>query len=228
MRMVGLRKPEEMAKEAGDLVQQGIKALKLKIGTGWKEDVERVRAVREAVGEKVFLKVDANQFYSVEEALRVASHLEPYRVETLEQPVQADDWNGMIHLAKNSPIPIEADQTVRTPSDALRVIRTGAAHVINTSPQKAGGILQAKRIADLCEAAGMPCIISNVAGCILNDAASIQVIAASRSAHLPCEVGESHRITGDPTHGLEVRDGEIAVPTAPGLGIEVIFPDYPK
>ena len=224
MRMVGLRKPEEMAKEAGELVQQGIRALKIKIGTGWKEDIERVKAVRERVGEKVFIKVDANQCYSADEALRVARLLEEFNVKTFEQPVQADDWDGMTYLTKNSPIPIEADQTVRSIADVIRVIRTGAAHVINTSPQKAGGILQAKRIADLCDAAGMPCILSSIAGCVLNDAASIQVIAASRSTHLPCEVGESHRVTGDPTRGLEVVNGEISVPTSPGLGVEVQFP----
>jgi L-alanine-DL-glutamate epimerase-like enolase superfamily enzyme len=223
MKMVGLRRPEEMAQEASLFLRQGIKALKLKIGAGWKEDVERVRQVREAVGEKLFIKVDANQAYSLEEALRVADAIERYRVETFEQPLSADDWEGMVELSKNSPIPIEADQTVRSASDALRAIRLGAAHVINTSPQKVGGIFEAKRIADLCEIAAIPCIISNVAGSLLNDAAACQVIAASRAAYLPCEVGEFQRISGDPARGLEIHDGKIRLPTAPGLGVQVEF-----
>jgi len=127
----------------------------------------------------------------------------------------------MVHVTSNSPIPIEADQTVRSLSDALRVIRLGAASVINTSPQKVGGILPAKRMADLCEAAGIPCIISNVGGSAINDAAALQVIAASLSTHLPCEVGEFERVTGDPVSGLEVRNGEIRIPDAPGLGVKV-------
>ncbi len=145
-------------------------------------------------------------------------------METFEQPLPADDWGGMVHLTKNSPIPIEADQTVRSISDALRAIRLGAAHVITTSPQKVGGILQAKRVADLCEAAGIQCIVSNVGGSLLNDAAAIQVIAASASTDLPCEVGEFQRVTGDPACGLEVRNGEICIPAEPGLGVEVAFP----
>jgi L-alanine-DL-glutamate epimerase-like enolase superfamily enzyme len=89
---------------------------------------------------------------------------------------------------------------------------------------KVGGILQAKRVADLCEAAGIQCIVSNVGGSLLNDAAAIQVIAASASTDLPCEVGEFQRVTGDPACGLEVRNGEICIPAEPGLGVEVAFP----
>jgi L-alanine-DL-glutamate epimerase-like enolase superfamily enzyme len=224
MRMVGLRAPEEMAKEASVLVQGGIKALKLKIGTGWREDVERVQRVREKVGEKIFIKVDANQAYRIQEALRVARRLEEFGVETFEQPLPADDWEGMVHLRKNSPIPIEADQTVRSVADALQAIRLGAAHVITTSPQKVGGILQAKKVADLCEVSGIGCIVSNVAGSLLNDAAALQVIAASGSTYMPCEVGEFERVTGDPARGLEVRDGEVSIPDRPGLGVEIAFP----
>jgi len=221
MRMVGLRSPKEMAEEGSRMVRQGFKALKLKIGTGWKEDLERVRQVRLAVGENIYLKVDANEAYTPLEALSLARHLEELQVGTFEQPLPAEDWEGMIHLTKNSPIAIEADQTVRSVSDALRAIRLGAAHVINTSPQKVGGIHQAKQIADLCEAAGIPCIVSNVASSLINDAAAIHVIAASLATHLPCEVGEFQRITGDPARGLEIQNGEIPVPTSPGLGIEI-------
>ncbi len=225
LRMVSLREPEEMAQEASALVQKGIKALKLKIGTGWKKDVERVRRVREAVGDEVFIKVDANQAYKFDEALRVARLLEPLEVRTFEQPLPAEDWEGMVELTKKSPVPVEADQTVRSVADVLRAIRLGAARVINTSPQKVGSILGAKCIADLCEAAGIPCILSNVGGSLLNDAAAIQVVAASFSTHLPCEVGEFERVTRDPANGLKVLDGEIHIPTASGLGVNVVFPE---
>ena len=226
MKMVGLKEPEGMAEEAIALVREGIKALKLKIGTGWKEDTERVRQVRKAVGDKIFLKVDANQSYSVQEALRVARAIEEFGVETFEQPVAADDWEGMIRLNQQSPVPIEADQTVRSVADALRAIRLGAASVINTSPQKVGGVSRAKQIADLCEIARIPCILSNVGGSIVGDAAAVQVIAASRSTHLPCEVGEFQRVIDDPATGLEIRNGELHVPTAPGLGVEVALGKY--
>lgn len=221
MKMVSLADPDSMAREAAAFVQGGIKALKLKIGTVWKDDVERVRRVREAVGPQVFLKVDANQFYGVQEALRVARHVEPYGLETFEQPVAAQDWEGMAFLTQNSPVPIEADQSVKSITDALRVIRMGAAAIINTSPQKVGGILPAKRIADLCQDAGIPCIVSNVGGSALNDAAALQLIASSLSTDLPCEVAEFERVQGDPACGLEIQDGTITVPGGPGLGMTV-------
>lgn len=219
MKMVGLKTPEEMARDSKELVDRGIKALKLKIGTGIQDDVERVRRVREAVGEKIFLKVDANQVYSLPIARRMARKLADYGIETFEQPLAADDWEGMAALCKDSPLPIEADQTVRTVKDALRAIRLKAADVINTSPQKAGGIHGAKLIADLCSAAGIPCIVSNVAGSVINEAAALHVVAAAASTYLPCEVSEFERIEGDPAQGIEVRDGEIAIPTSPGLGV---------
>lgn len=225
IRMVSLGDPAEMAQEAVGFVQEGFSALKLKIGTGVKEDVERVRRVRETVGDGIFIKVDANQAYRLEEALQVARGLEKYDVKTFEQPLRADDWEGMIYLTHNSPVPIEADQTVRSVADALRAIRLRAASVITTSPQKAGGVLRAKQIADLCEAAGIPCIVSNVAGSAINDAAAAQVVAASPSTFLPCEVGEFQRIEGDPASGLKVRDGEMEIPSAPGLGVEVNMPE---
>jgi L-alanine-DL-glutamate epimerase-like enolase superfamily enzyme len=149
--------------------------------------------------------------------------LAEFRVETFEQPLQADDWEGMIRLTRESPVPIEADQTVKSVTDATRVIRDGAAKVITTSPQKVGGIFRAKRIADLCEAAELPCIVSNVGGSRLNDAAACQVIASSAAARLPCEVGEFERLMSDPASGLEVRNGEIEIPTTVGLGVKVDF-----
>ena len=224
MKMVGLKTPGEMAEDSKALVGRGIKALKLKIGTGLKEDVERVKRVRDTVGENIFIKVDANQAYSLPEARKIARRLADYGCETFEQPLPADDWEGMISLSQDSPVPIEADQTVRTVKDALQVIRLKAAHIINTSPQKAGGISHAKLIADLCTAAGIPCIVSNVAGSRINDAAALHVIAAAASAYLPCEVSEFERIDGDPASGIEVVDGEIEIPSAIGLGVEVLSP----
>lgn len=224
IRMVSLSDPQAMAKEAVGFVQAGFGALKLKIGTGVNEDLERVRRVRETVGDGIFIKVDANQAYRLEEALQVARGLEKYDVKTFEQPLKADDWEGMIYLTHQSPIPIEADQSVRSVTDALRVIRLRAASVITTSPQKAGGVLRAKQIADLCEAAGIPCIVSNVAGSAINDAAALHVVAASPSTFLPCEVGEFQRIEGDPASGLKVKDGEIEIPCVAGLGVEVDMP----
>jgi len=223
MRMVGLKRPDEMAEEAVQLCRRGIKALKLKIGTGFEEDIERVRQVRAAVGPDVFLKVDANQAYGFAEALRVARELTNFRVGTFEQPFPADDWESMTRLTRESPVPIEADQTVKSVADAVRVIRDEAAKVITTSPQKVGGIFRAKRIADLCEAAGMPCIVSNVGGSRLNDAAACQVIASSAAARLPCEIGEFERLTADPAVGLEIVNGEIQIPSGPGLGVEIEF-----
>jgi len=219
MKMVGLKAPDEMAEECVALVENGIKALKLKIGSGYDQDRARVKKVRERVGAKIFLKVDANQAYDLALAKKMAHVLADCGVETFEQPLPADDWDGMVALTRESPVPIEADQTVRTAKDALEVIRRRAARIVNTSPQKAGGILEAKKIADLCEAAGMPCILSNVAGSQINDAAALHVIVASKAAFMPCEVSEFHRVTGDPASGLEVKDGVIAVPKRPGLGI---------
>ncbi len=166
---IGIKSPEDMAKEALSIVERGFKIIKLKVGTNVEEDIARVKAVRDAVGKDIRLRIDANQGWTVKQAIKALIEMDRYDLELAEQPVKWNDLDGMAVLTSTSPIPIMADETVHTPEDALRVVEIGAADYINIKLTKAGGLFKARRIAAISETAGIP----NMIGCMMEGGVSI-------------------------------------------------------
>ena len=160
---VGLESREETVKQARMLRGDGVTRIKIKIGGDQNEDVERIRAVREGLGMDFALTVDANQGYSVRQAIQVLKRLERYEVDFCEQPVHWRDIDGLAEVRKNSPVAIMADESVHSPRDALEVIKKGAADMINIKLMKSGGIGSARKIAAIAEAADIPCMV----GCMV-------------------------------------------------------------
>ncbi|MDW8126932.1 MAG: dipeptide epimerase, partial [Candidatus Bipolaricaulota bacterium] len=159
---VGIDEPERMAAEARVLVAAGFRAIKVKVGEEPRKDVARVRAVREAIGEGVRMWIDANQGWTRAQAVWALARLSEYGVEFVEQPVPAEDLEGMAWVRKRSPIPVMADESVHSPADALRAIRLGACDYVNIKLMKAGGLLRAKEIAAICKHAGLPNMIGGM------------------------------------------------------------------
>lgn len=220
--MTSLDNPEAMAEAAYQLTTEGISAIKLKISGNLNLDFERVANVRKAVGEDIFLKVDANEAYDVKSAIRLAKKLADLGVEVFEQPVPRFQMESLLEVKKQSPIKIEADQSVSSVMDAYRLIHYGVVDSINTSPLKAGGITEARRIADLCRIGGVGCVLGNTAGSMVGDAAALHLAASSAGISALCELGEFTTISGDPFTGLEIKDGMLRVPEGDGLGMQSI------
>jgi len=216
---IGIKKPEEMAKDAVELVSRGFRVLKLKVGTNPEEDLARVKAVRDAVGNSIRIRIDANQGWSVKTAVKVLNEMQRYDVELAEQPVKWNDIEGMAEVRMMSPIPIMADESVHTPEDALKVAMMEAADYINIKLTKAGGILKARRIAEISEAAGIP----NMIGCMMEGGISI-----TAAVHFAC--GMRNVVTSDLDSDISlkqdvVEDGSAKLengyripPDEPGLG----------
>src|SRR6266480_1077455 len=120
IKMVSVDTPEKMAEEAKQLARDGL-ALKLKVSGKIDKDLPRVAAVRKAVGDDVFIKIDANEAYDAKTAIRLAKGLADHGVEVFEQPVPRDQFDALWGVKKHSPIKIEADQSVRTVADAQMV-----------------------------------------------------------------------------------------------------------
>ncbi|HXG49967.1 MAG TPA: mandelate racemase/muconate lactonizing enzyme family protein [candidate division Zixibacteria bacterium] len=220
-RLMGMYPPREMAEKVKPLVSRGCSALKLKVGTTLAEDVERVKAVREAVGPSVMIAVDFNQVCSVKEAIRRIEAMEPYDVALVEQPVKAGDVKGMAEVKKRVRTRIMADESVNTVQDALRIIEADAADVISLKLPKLGGLLKARKAAALCEAAGVEYLVGTTPGSRLIDAANVHLAASLKDLALPCEIGEFERMADDPCTGLEIVDGFLAPPARPGLGVDL-------
>ncbi len=220
IKMISVGAPDAMAEEAQRLAAGGL-ALKLKMSGKLDQDLPRVAAVRKAVGDGVFIKVDANESYDTKTAIRLAKGLADYGVEIFEQPVPRDQFDALWEVKKHSPIKIEADQSVRTVADAQMVIKNRMVDAINTGIQKIGGIGAVRQIAELCELNGIRCALSNTAGSMVGDAAAVHLAAATPGIAPLCELGEFEVITGDPFFGLTVENGAISVPEGEGLGVSL-------
>lgn len=220
IKMVSVGDPEAMAEEAKRLVSDGL-SLKLKVSGKIDKDLPRVAAVRKAVGDGVFIKIDANEAYDAKTAIRLAKRLADLGVEVFEQPVPRDQLDALWEVKKHSPIKIEADQSCRNFADAQALIKNRMVDSINTGIPKVGSIGEVRRIAELCEMNGVRCALSNTAGSMVGDAAAVHLAASTAGISPLCELGEFEVITGDPFFGLTVDKGAITVPEGEGLGVSL-------
>ena len=159
---IGINTPEEMAATARAFVADGVETIKIKLGKKAKEDVERVRRIREAVGPDIRLRIDANQGWTYEDALYALGQMGSLDIQFCEQPMR--HWNDPLlpQLRKLSPVKIMADESVFDHYDAIRLIEAGACDYINIKLAKSGGLLEAKKIAEEAGKRGTPCMIGGM------------------------------------------------------------------
>ena len=128
---VSMLAPEAMVEAALRFKASGFDAIKLKLGGGLPLDVERVRAVRQAVGPDIALRVDANQAWDVTTAIQVLRQIAPYQIQYCEQPIPAAQFMDLPILRRQSPIPIMADEALFDHVDAFRLLRLEACDLFN-------------------------------------------------------------------------------------------------
>ena len=222
--------PEGMVKLCLDCMDRNVRAFKAKIGGVPEADAERLAAIRSAIGPDASLRADANQGYSVKEAIRLCRLTEKNDVnlELLEQPVAAWDIEGMANVRSSVDTLIEADESAYSIHDVMNIIRRGAADVINIKIGKAGGLLNGKKIAALAEAAGLKYVLGTAFGLAPKIAAKLQLAASSPVALDAVEFTElllHGSLAGGSiadAYSLPLdEDGCMQVPTGPGLGIEL-------
>lgn len=203
----------------GGYLAEGYVRIKLKIEPGW--DVEPVRAVRERFGDDVLLQVDANTAYTLRDTATLA-RLDPFDLLLIEQPLPEDDVHGHAQLARRIRTPICLDESVVSARSAADCIRLGACSIVNVKPGRVGGYLEARRIADVCSAAGVPVWCGGMLETGLGRAANA-ALASLPAFTLPGDVSASTRFYAeDITPPLLLTDGHLAVPTGPGLGIDPV------
>jgi o-succinylbenzoate synthase len=197
----------------------GYVRIKLKIEPGW--DVEPVRAVRERFGDDVLLQVDANTAYTLGDARQLAK-LDPFDLLLIEQPLPEDDMRGHAELARRISTPVCLDESVTSARAAADAIALGACQVINIKPGRVGGYLEARKIAALAAANGLPVWCGGMLETGIGRGANA-ALAACPEFTLPGDVSASDRFYArDITPPFVLDDGHIAVPTGPGLGVDVL------
>ncbi|MFC0524693.1 mandelate racemase/muconate lactonizing enzyme family protein [Pontibacillus salicampi] len=215
---------QDNIKEAEELIRKGYSSLMIKVGSATiKEDIERVRAIRQALGKEFPLIVDANQGWNAQEAIAFARQVENCDISLLEQPVPAMNYEDLKKVKESISIPISADESLFSKYDALRLINMKAVDVFSIKVSKHGGIYKTKEIMKLAEAFHIPCLMNSMIEGGITQAASLH-LGLSASGLYP--FGHAYfsptRLEMDITNYTEyISDGEVYKPILPGLGIEL-------
>jgi L-alanine-DL-glutamate epimerase-like enolase superfamily enzyme/ribosomal protein S18 acetylase RimI-like enzyme len=177
---VGVDSPAAMADAAAELAADGVGTVKLKLADA-AADVARVLAVRDRLaGTTVALRVDANQAWTPEEAVRVLAALSAagVRLELVEQPVAAADLVGLAFVTARSPYPVMADESVFTGDDVRRVADRQAADLVNVKLLKSGGLRGARDVVAACAETGLGLLV----GCMIEPEEGVAAAAALAAA----------------------------------------------
>jgi L-alanine-DL-glutamate epimerase-like enolase superfamily enzyme len=219
---IGIDSPQNMASIAVDYKRKGVRIIKIKLGKNGIEDVERIKQVREAIGDDVILRIDANQGWDYDTAVFVLQQIAKYNIEFCEQPMRSYNDYKLPELKNLSPIKIMADESVFDHHDAERLINANACDYVNIKFAKSGGILEAKKINAICEQNNIPCMM----GGMLESRVALTAFAHFASANNnikfydmdTCMLG--HKI--DPVIGGVKYNGYfVELPQAIGIGADV-------
>ncbi len=200
-------------------LQEGYRRIKLKIEPGW--DVEPVAAVRARFGAEMLLTVDANGAYTIAHA-RHLSRLDEHSLAMIEQPLDPGSLQRHAELARLIRTPVCLDEPIVSTETARQAIELGACSIINIKPGRVGGLIEAKRVHDLCRQRATPVWCGGMFDTGIGRAANL-ALAALPGFTLPADISPAGRhfdveLTSPPA---QMRNGCIAVPASPGLGVDV-------
>jgi len=216
---IGIAPVKETVELARDRARQGFRILKVKGGLDPDEDVRRVRAIHKALPHFT-LRLDADQGYTVQQALDVTRALEG-RLEMLEQPTPADDLDGLRQVTKHSPVPILADESVVGPASALEIAASRAADGMSVKLATCGGLRCARQVDTIARAAKMTTMVSCVNEPALLTAAGLSFALSSPNVRYGDLDGHLD-LVGDPTvPGFLLEEGWLIATDVPGLGCTV-------
>jgi L-alanine-DL-glutamate epimerase-like enolase superfamily enzyme len=219
LKMLGMGSAAFMAERAAQFAQQGYRFLKIKLGAGLSTDLERFKAVRQAVGSGVSFTADFNGAYDATTAIRVIDQLTPDGLTMVEQPVPADDIAGMALVTKSVQPLVLADQSVNNPEDVAKIAESKAAKAVSIKLLKLGGIRKSQAVVKACRSVRLACHVGGTGTTRLVEAAQAHFISATPGIIVPAEIAEFEELEDDLVEGFEVVDGAIRVPDGPGLGV---------
>jgi L-alanine-DL-glutamate epimerase-like enolase superfamily enzyme len=218
---IGIATPAIMAEKALVFKGLGAKILKVKLGKNTVEDVERIKWIREAIGEEIKIRIDANQGWSFEDAAYALQAMGNYAIEFCEQPMRTWYDDRLPELMQLSPVKIMADESVYNHHDARKQINSGSCHYINIKMAKSGGIYEAKQIHDLAAEKGIACMMGGMLESRIALSAKLHFVYASPNIKFydmdTCMIGHLQ----DPCVGGVTYNGyKLNISDAPGIGAD--------
>ena len=220
---ISVNSPDVMAEDAKIGIERGYKTLKIKVGMNPKLDIDRIKSIREAVGEDIDIRLDANQAWSSGEAIKMLNNMESegLNIEFVEQPVKAKDFTGLKLVKENTNIPVMADESVFSYDDALELIQMEAVDMLNIKLMKTGGLYNANKIVLLAESRDIECMM----GCMLETNLSVTAashLAAAKSIITKIDLDGPSLCKELPIKsGTKFKDNKVILSDSPGFGFEL-------
>ena len=218
---------EALVKEALGYKEAGFSGMKLKVGYGIDTDLKYINAIREAIGEDLFLMVDANHAYNAGEAIRLAREMEPFHIHWFEEPVPPEDIDGYIEVKNSSVIPVAGGECEYTRYGFRELIQRRAVDILQPDLCAAGGFSEMTKIVAMASAANMP-VIPHVWGTNVGLAAALQLFAALPNfpeRRFPAEPFFEYDRSPHPLRDgvtvekFKMKNGYLDIPDRPGLGV---------
>jgi L-alanine-DL-glutamate epimerase-like enolase superfamily enzyme len=220
---LGILPPDESREHAERAHHEGYDVLKTKAGRDWREDVDRIVAMHDAVDGNLDFRLDPNQGWRFDEAVRVAAALEDAGVylQYLEQPVRVDAHGTLARLRQRTAQPIGPNEDTYIAHNLRKLIERDALDVAVLDMTPAGGIAAVRQLAGIAEDAGVPAVHHCAFDLGVRTAAVLHAVSGIPGFTLPPDTVYYAWEDDVLTERLAVEDGSIAVPDGPGLGIEV-------
>lgn len=220
---IGIKSVKDTVEEAEDYVKRGFKAIKVKTGKSLEEDIERLVKMREKIGMKATIRVDANQGYTSSDTVAFYGRTQALGIELIEQPLPAKAVDELRKLPDAVKAVVAADESLLSPKDALELVKPPrAVGIFNIKLMKCGGISQAQQIANI----GYQEDVDLFWGC--NDESIVSITAALHVA-FSCpntkyiDLDGSLDLAKDLVNGgFILKDGNMTCSEKPGLGVERI------
>lgn len=217
---IGIIDTDSTLKKAKEFVAMGFSAIKLKGGINVYEDIEKIKKIREFIKKDIEIRFDANQGYSVEDAIRFVKNTRKEKVELIEQPIHKDHYEELRQVTNKTAIPVMADESLITLGDAFKLAKNALVDMINIKLVKVGGIHEALLINAVAYSAGLETMV----GCMDESAYSVAAglhFALARPNVLYADLDSHFSLLDDPSKGAVIlKKGILYTTDKPGIGFD--------
>jgi L-Ala-D/L-Glu epimerase len=220
-KIIGLDEPGKMAEDASyEVKEHKMKGLRLKLGSTIREDEARFKAVRNAVGNDLSLRIDLNGHYNASDAIKLVRRLEDYDLTLVEQPVPWHDIQGLKRVNESVDTLVQPDESYYTCWDLSNFMATGAASVLGLKMVRPGGFTSNRKVIEMAELLNIPCYINSAGEMGVAKAAALHFAFHHSNIKFPCEIDVVQPSSEDMIQeNFETEEGYALVPKGPGLGV---------